>query len=297
MENDSKIQLSENELLELIQVTGFRSYSEKTFFSKLAITIKKEVLDKYPRTFKCFYITFFIALIINIAIPITYHIYSLDMLIKYLQLVPLLLLFVSSGCLAFLFVSSVITTILKTKYLITDRYTILGALSDIVSFVMTAGVLSISFVAYIDLVMHIGFGIVKSIVITFRLDPFSVFPLFINILVASAMFMIIAILQKMLIPSNIRIKAGMYLVLYIINLLTVITYVSGTFLNYVDFKLLILQSMYYYNVFCDILIWISINYLFISFYTKVNYLYSNVNLNNLHSRLIESIHYQTITHV
>jgi hypothetical protein len=280
MEDNNIVQLSKSELSELIQAIGFRPYSE-TFFSKFAILIKEEVLDKYPKTFKCFYITFFMALIINIAIAVTLS----NILIKYLEPVRWFLSFILVICWLFLFAASVIRAIIKVKFLIADRYAILRLLYDITTFALTAVILSISFVAYIDLIMQIGFGIVKSIVIKFQLDPFNSFPSFVMILVTVAMFMIVKILQTMLIPSNIRVKIGMYLVLYIINLLIVIAYVSKEFFNYVDLELLALQNVYYYDVFCQVLICISINYIVISFYSKINYLYNNVNLNNLCLRL------------
>ncbi len=282
MKNGREVQLLESELLELIKVTGFKPYDKMSFFNYFAISLKEQVSDKYPRIFKCSYITFFISLIINITII---KIYPYGVSVKYLEIVRFLLLLVSSGCLSFLFANSLYPILKSFIYLISNRYIIFGALSDIVGFVMIAIALSVAFVASIDPMMKISYGIVKSIVIKLQLDPFISFPLFIDILVASIMFMILSILQKMIIPSNIKIKATIYYILYFINLLIVYAYLSKVFLEYIDLDLLVLKGQHYYDIFCCIVGLVSINYFFISFYTKINNSYYNINLNKLYLRL------------
>lgn len=271
MKDGREVQLLESELLELIKVTGFKPYDKMFFFNYFAISLKEQVSDKYPRIFKCSYITFFISLIINITII---KIYPYGVSVKYLEIVRFLLLLVSSGCLSFLFANSLYPILKSFIYLISNRYIIFGALSDIVGFV-----------ASIDPMMKISYGIVKSIVIKLQLDPFISFPLFIDILVASIMFMILSILQKMIIPSNIKIKATIYYILYFINLLIVYAYLSKVFLEYIDLDLLVLKGQHYYDIFCCIVGLVSINYFFISFYTKINNSYYNINLNKLYLRL------------
>jgi hypothetical protein len=64
MQNDINTSLADNEILELIQATGFKPYSEATFFSKCAILIKEHMADRHPKLFKTFYITFFTAIVI-----------------------------------------------------------------------------------------------------------------------------------------------------------------------------------------------------------------------------------------
>ena len=52
----------------------------------------------------------------------------------------------------------------------------------------------------------------------------------------------------MLIPSNIKVKLRLLVILYIVNLLTVNVYISGYFFNYIDIDSFELKSNYYFDV-------------------------------------------------
>ena len=144
-----------------------------SFFNYFAISLKEQVSDKYPRIFKCSYITFFISLIINIVII---RIYPYGVSVKYLDTVRFLLLLASSGCLSFLFAKSLYPILKSFIYLISNRRIIFAALSDIVSFIMIAAALSVAFVASIDPIMHISYGIVNLLLSNFNLIHSSLSP-------------------------------------------------------------------------------------------------------------------------
>lgn len=83
----------------------------------------------------------------------------------------------------------------------------------------------------------------------------------------------------MIIPSNLKVRFKLFIILYVGDLLIVNSYLSGKFLSYIDIDGLILKPKYYFDVFCHILALVSVNYIVISFYAKITYSYKNSYLN------------------
>ena len=87
--------------------------------------------------------------------------------------------------------------------------------------------------------------------------------------------------------NNIKITKIALLILYYINLKVVSSYISTEFLSYIDYTNFTFVDKYF-DVFCALLILISVNYLILSYYAKVNSSYNNIHLNNLCKRLLSS---------
>lgn len=167
--------LLEQAFFELINISGFRPYNTKSFFNYLSNLIKK-TFDEWPKIFKCFYTTFFLALVANTIVMLMYR-FSLDKF-RYIELARIVLIFISSGCLAWLFANLISSIFESIIYLVSSRHIFIEALYDITSFILLSGALSFGFVASIDTLMHLGYGIVNSLVLILKLDPFASFPIY-----------------------------------------------------------------------------------------------------------------------
>jgi len=283
MSNQDKVQLNREEVLSLIKITGFRPFNESSFFTRLVIAIHEYVINKLKRVYQCFFITLISSIIINVTISL-----NIAAIVDYSSVISTIstcLMLVSSLCLSYMFASVVTVFFQNMEYLLSNKFIFWEAVYDVIITVITIITLSFAYLIIIEPVMHVCYGMVKYIVSSYNINPDDSFLIFLSTVSAVLVYIFLSILNSILTTNNIKITKIALLILYYINLEVVKSYISNVFLSYIDYINFTFVHKYF-DVFCALLVLISINYFILSYYAKVNYSYNNIHLNNLCKRLL-----------
>jgi len=285
MSDKDKVELNKDELLSLIKITGFRPFNESSFFTRLVIAIHEHVTNKLKKVYQCFVATLISVITINVIIRL-----NMALIVEYRSVISVIstcLMLVSSLCLAIIFSLVVIVFLRNIEYLLSNKFIFWEAVYDVVITVITILTLSFAYLIIVEPVMHVCYGMVKYIVNVYNINPDDSFLIFLSTVSAVLVYIFLSILNRILATNNIKITKIALLILYYINLKVVSSYISTEFLSYIDYTNFTFVDKYF-DVFCALLILISVNYLILSYYAKVNSSYNNIHLNNLCKRLLSS---------